>query len=118
MEWVSEVIFSLASSWPSMLGWTAMFVVALVLLSRGKGKAERFMVAGAAVLMCRVVVGNGQLTLSRWVIEHGVSRAQASLLASAVNLLLGLISLIGIVLLIVAFWIKFNAGRQQDGQKA
>ena len=99
---------------PEILAWLVGIVLAVIMLRRGGGKAEKLLLAGCS-LMFAVKLATPLLSnyVRSLVSEQGVSNiAIAQTMGLTVSLPMAILSLAGLVCLIIAFWIRFRSGRQ------
>ena len=92
---------------PMLLAWLVGIVLAVRMLRRGGGKAEKLLLAGCSLMFVAQIVGPFLSGLALWMIqEQGMSRVSASGLV--ISLPLGILSMAGIVSLIYAFWTRWK----------
>ena len=96
-----------------LVGWTAAVIAAAILLRRRGARAERWLLIGASVKLFRALAQIPSPALTIWLTaERGFTNAQAAQ-AHSIYLLVGdCIGLTGIIMLVVAFWIKFMSSNQ------
>ncbi|MBA7700913.1 hypothetical protein ES703_109639 [subsurface metagenome] len=92
---------------PMLLAWLVGIVLAVLMLRRGGGKAEKLLLAGCSLMFLAVIVRPFLTGLALWLVaEHGMTRASAiGLTFSLPNTIL---SMAGIVCLILAFWFRWK----------
>ena len=110
---VSHVFRSLLFAAPYLAAWIAAIVLSVIMLRRGGGRAERFLLAGSCVMLAQKLFNVSASTVTQLLIipsilERGWSRAMAASMLSYISVFFGLVSLAGIVCLVYAFWIKFK----------
>lgn len=104
----------------STIAWIVALVFAVRMFRRSRELPERFLVIGASLMLANGVLGIIFAVLSPWTMawlsatERGLSFTEAAMIISAFGLFRSCISLAGIVLLVIAFWRKFNAKTQQQ----
>jgi len=92
---------------PILLAWLVGIVLAVRMVRRGGGKAEKLLLIGCSLMFVAQVVSPFLRGLALWLIaEQGMNRASASGLA--LSLPIGILSMVGIICLVYAFWIKFR----------
>jgi uncharacterized membrane protein YhaH (DUF805 family) len=108
MDYVAPLFFSFIGHLPRLLFWIAVLVVSIIILKRSKSRPEKFLVTGAAIgffgAVLSIVVPFVSLLIGRAAeaIQWGLLAASFSVKA---------VSLVSIILLICAFWTKFNEHR-------
>ncbi len=106
MNYLEVVGTSLLRHTPELLGWLVGVILALRMLKRGGGKAEKLFMAGCSLMLAIQLVGPFLSGLAWWLsYDQGMKRALASGLA--VSLPMGVLGLAGFVCLVCAFWLKF-----------
>ena len=94
---------------PALVFWIAVVIICIVMLKRGGGRAERFLVAGASL----EIIGNllriptGAITF--WLFHGGYSTTYISTVSLVSGIFVNVISMAGIICLVYAFWVKFKA---------
>ena len=109
MEFNSVFIGALAGVAPALAGWTAVIVLAAIILHRRGGRAERFLVAGASLKLLSSLLTVPAAGIAPWLIFRGASIDYASSVVACFGVLCGVVSMAGIICLVYAFWVKFNA---------
>jgi len=109
----SEVFKSLLFATPYLVAWIVAIVLSVVMLRRGGGRAERFLLVGSCLMFAQKLIlvpvsTVTQLLIIPSLLEEGWSIVKASMILSYVGLFFGLMGLAGIVCLVYAFWIKFK----------
>jgi len=104
------VIGGLISSAPSLVGWIVVVVLATIMLRRGGGRAECFLLAGASLMLSKSLIAIPTTALSTWlIVDWGMANVEAASVLSVFGLVRGCIGLAGIICLVYAFWIRFKA---------
>jgi len=102
---------------PHLVAWTVAIILAVIMVRRGGGKAEKLLLAGSSLMFVAQLVSPYLSGFVSWLIhEQGMSRALASGLA--VSLPMGVLSLSGIVCLVYGFWLRFMAKKQGKDELA
>ena len=101
---------SLLGASPYMVAWIVAIVLSLIMINRGGGRAERFLLAGSCVMLAIALLRIPVPLAVPWLIEGGRSTVRAASLISIYQLVLGVIGMAGIICLIYAFWSKFWVG--------
>ncbi len=94
---------------PALVLWIAVIVFAAIMLRRGGGRAERFLVAGAGLKIISNLLGIPTGFIPIWLIDRGYSMDSAVSIASNCGIFLNAIGMAGIICLVYAFWVKFKA---------
>ena len=90
-----------------LLAWLVGIVLAVRMLTRGGGKAEKLLLAGCSLMFVAQIVTPFLSGLMVWLVaERGITRASASGLAF--SLPIGILSMAAIICLIFAFWTRWK----------
>ena len=110
MEMYSQaVIGGVVSSAPRLVGWIVAVVLAAIMLKRGGGRAECFLVIGASLMLLGSFLDIPTPAISMWLsVTRGMTNVEAASVLSVFSLVRGCISLAGIICLVYAFWVKFK----------
>lgn len=96
---------------PSLVIWSLALVLSIILLKRGGTRTERFLVWGSALILVNAILRIPVPAVARYLItERDFSNVGAASFVSGINVILGLISLAGVVFLFYAVWKKFSEG--------
>ncbi len=114
---IAELLVSLAGTAPALLLWIAVVVFGAVMLRRGGGRAERFLIAGASLKIISNLLGIPAAFLTFWLIDRGYSTVYAISAASGYSTFCNIVGMAGIICLVYAFWVKFKA-RDSNGAVA
>ena len=107
MNYLELVRPTLLGNIPMLLAWLVGIVLAVRMLRRGGGKAEKLLLAGCSLMFLAVIVRPFLTGLALWLVaEHGITRASSAGLA--LSLPLGILDMAGIVCLILAFWTRWR----------
>lgn len=104
----SIIVHSLIPAAPYLAAWIAALVFSVIMLRRGGGRAERFLLAGSCVMLAGKLFSVPAALIVPWLIDSGWRPDRALPVFSGFSFFLGLISLAGIVCLVYSFWIKFK----------
>jgi hypothetical protein len=104
----SEFLMMLAGSTPALILWIAVIIFAVVMLRRGGGRAERFLIAGASLKIISNLLGIITPAIMIWLLDAGYSKNYANSIASGYGIFLNIIGMAGIICLVYAFWVKFK----------
>jgi len=109
MEFNSVLIGGLVGVSPNLAFWIAVIVLASIILRRGGGRAERFIIAGAGLKLLSNLLNIPAAAIVPWVIQRRGTIDYAQSVALGLSILGGVVSMTGIICLIYAFWVKFRA---------
>ena len=113
--YTQTVIGGLISSAPSLVGWIVAVVLAMIMLRRGGGRAERFLLVGASLMLLASILAIPTSALGIWLhTGRKMTNVQAAFWLSIFGLVRGCIGLAGIICLVYAFWIRFKARSTAD----
>ena len=113
MEFNSIFLGGLVGVAPNLAAWIVVIVLATIMLRRGGGRAERFIIAGASLKLFSNLLNIPAAAIAPWLIYGGVTINDATLADSVYGILRGVVSMAGIICLVYAFWVKFRAERQE-----
>ena len=111
----SSVIFGFLPNILYLVAWIIAVFFAVRMLRYQGGRAERFLLVGASLMLINSMVTFAAAVLRPWLIvwlaqiENTPGPASIPPLFLAIDSLRGCIFLAGIVCLVYAFWIKFKA---------
>jgi len=105
-----DILMVLSATSPTLVLWIAVVVFAAVMLRRGGGRAERFLIAGAGIKIIGNLIGAATIFVVPWLADGGYDPDYIGSVASIYTILLNIISMAGIICLIYAFWVKFKQG--------
>ena len=107
MNYLEAVGPTLLVNTPILLAWLVGIVLAVRMLRRGGGKAEKLLLIGCSLMFVAQIVRPFLTGLALWLVhEHEMTRASASGLAF--SLPITILSMVGIVCLIYAFWTRWK----------
>ena len=95
---------------PDILAWGAALVLAIIMLRRGGGKAERLLLSGC-VLMFLVQLGTP--VFSELIIPYMHELDIGPQAIGWFNIPSAIFGLAGFVLLVIAFWFRFRRKKQE-----
>jgi hypothetical protein len=112
---------SLLFATPYLAAWIVAIVLSVIMLKRGGGRAERFLLVGSCLMLAQKLINVPvstviQLQIIPSLMEQGWSIVKAAMIHSYTGLFFGLMSLAGIVCLVYAFWIKFRVKSNANPQ--
>ena len=106
MSYLDAVVPGLLGNIPFLLAWLVGIVLAVRMLRRGGGKAERLLLVGCSLMFVARIVSPFLMGLSPWLVhEQGMTRASIS---AIVSLPVSILSMAGIVCLVFAFWTRWK----------
>ena len=107
MSYLNAVGPSLLGNIPMLLAWLVGIVLAVLMLRRGGGKAEKLLLAGCSLMFLAVIIRPFLTGLALWLVaEREMTRASA--LGLAFSLPITILSMVGIVCLVYAFWTRWK----------
>jgi hypothetical protein len=112
---VQVVEISMLRYIPELVAWGVGIVLAILMVRRGGIKAEKLLLAGCS-LMFAVKLATPLLSelAQRLASERGMSNiAIAQAMGWAVSLPMSVLIIAGLVCLVIAFWLRFRAGRRK-----
>ena len=106
---VTAILYSLIGSVPYLVAWIVAIVLSVIMLQRGGGRAERFLLAGSCVMFTERLFSTPiSVIMVPWLHDIGLHIQSTALVLSGVRFFFGVVSLAGIVCLVYAFWVKFK----------
>jgi hypothetical protein len=113
------LVGGLISSVPLLIGWTIAVILVSIMLKRGGGKAERFLLVGVLLMLLRSLIGVFDPSIAPWLIaSREMTSVEIARILAIYGLIKGVIGLVGIVFLVYAFWIKFKSENSSFHSKA
>jgi len=110
--YTGAIIGGLFSSIPALVGWIIAVVLAVIMLKRGGARAERFLVAGASLMLAQSIITALMAAITTWLtFGRDITNVEMASVMGAFGLIRGLIGLAGIICLVYAFWVKFKSGK-------
>ncbi len=107
MNYLDAVGPALLGNIPMLLAWLVGIVLAVRMIRRGGGKAEKLLLIGCSLMFIAQIVNPFLRGLALWLIaEQGMSRASASGLA--LSLPISILGMAGIICLVYAFWTRWK----------
>ena len=103
-----EYITILLAAVPALLFWIAVIIFGIVMLNRGGGRAERFLIAGGSIKIIVNLLVIPSILLAPWLIDQGYSADYVSTVSDWLAIFRNIVSAAGIICLVYAFWVKFN----------
>ncbi len=103
-----EYFFVLLGSMPAMALWIAVIIFGSIMLRRGGGRAERFLIAGGGIkLACNLLV-IPSVFFGPWLFHQGYTSDYISTINTGYGIFRDIVSMAGILCLVYAFWVKFK----------
>ena len=102
------MLSGLITAAPGLVAWIVAIVVAVIMLRRGGGRAERFLLSGSCLMLVSTLFTVPMAAIVPWLVEGGASRVEAASVLSGFNLFRGLVGLAGILCLVYAFWVMLK----------
>ena len=107
MNYLEVVGPGLLANTPMLVAWLVGIVLAVYMLRRDGGKAEKLLLAGCSLMFVSRIASPFLNALTVWLVaEHGMHRV--STLGLVVSLPTAILSMAGIVCLILAFWTRWK----------
>ncbi|MFC1901382.1 hypothetical protein ACFLX3_00420 [Chloroflexota bacterium] len=98
---------------PELVAWAVGVVLAVVMVRRGGGKAEKLLLAGCSLMfITRLATPPLQELVRRLASERDMSNIAIAQTMGWVSIPMSILSLAGLVCLVWAFWVRFR-GRKQ-----
>ena len=111
MSYFEMVSHSLLQHTPELVAWLFGVVLAVLMVRRGGGKAEKLLLAGCSLMLAIQVVSPFLSGLVSSLLREGWRTPQT--VGLFLSLPMGILGLGGIVCLAYAFWARFKAKRQE-----
>ena len=109
MSSVQIVEISILKHLPEFLAWGIGIFLAVLMVRRGGGKAEKLLLAGCCLMFTVKVISWCLGIMTPWIREQAISAQGMGFIYS---LAAGLPSLAGSICLVIAFWVRFRVERQ------
>ena len=112
---VQVVDISILRYIPELVAWGVGIVLAVLMVRRGGGKAEKLLLAGCSLMFTTQLARPLLSEFVHWLMfERGMSNiAIAQTMGLAINLPFSILAIAGLVCLVYAFWVRFRSGRQE-----
>ena len=103
------IIAGLIGAMPALIFWIAVIVFSSVMLGRGGGRAERFLIAGAGIKLAASLLAIPSTAIVFLLTPaRPIEPSSVTSILSTYGILIDVIGMAGIICLIYAFWIKFS----------
>ena len=99
------------------LFWIGTLIFGIVMLRRGGGRPERFFITGSALNILGTILRIPVVHLS-WLLIRDYGSDTMKSISFGVGLFIDIISAVGVICLIYAFWLKFNSHRTKQSVSA
>jgi hypothetical protein len=96
---------------PAIAAWCTGLVLAVIMLKRGGGKAEKLLLAGCCLMLIIELVQPFLVELARQLSEERYGVVGFAMIISVPS---SIVSLAGFVCLIIAFWMRFRRKKQES----
>jgi len=93
---------------PSLVGWVAAMVVAVVLKRRNGGRATLFLLIGTGLMVVTILLRVPVAGLPALLVGQGLAAIDAAARLSVYLMVVESLKLGGIVCLVYAFWLQFH----------
>ena len=110
MMGVTEYLMFLMGSAPALILWIAVVIFATIMLRRGGGRAERFLISGAGLKIISNLLILASFAILHWLINKGYSMDYANSVVSGYGIFCKVVGMAGIICLVYAFWVRFRQG--------
>ena len=111
---ISKFLTYLMGAGPALAFWIAVIIPAAVMLRRGGGRAERFLMAGAGLKVIGSLLIIPMLFITPWLYGGDYSSTFARPVIEGYGIFRNIVGMAGIVCLVYAFRVKFNT-RNSEG---
>jgi hypothetical protein len=112
MEFISVFIGGFIGVVPNLLFWMAAIILTAIMLHRGGGRAERFIIAGASLGLFSSLLGIPAAAIVPWLVQGGAAITDASSAAFIYEIVRDVVGMTGIICLVYGFWVKFKMGNE------
>ena len=96
---------------PAIAAWCTGLVLAVLMVKRGGGKAEKLLLAGCCLMLIIELVQPFLVELARQLSEE---RFSAATYGAIISIPLSILGLAGFICLIIAFWMRFRRKKQES----
>lgn len=111
MSYSVMVASSLLSHTPELVAWLVGIVLAMLMVRRGGGRAEKLLLAGCSLMFVVQLASPFLSGLVSLLLREGWRTPQT--VGLFLSLPMGILGLAGLVCLVFAFWVRFWARRQE-----
>jgi hypothetical protein len=96
---------------PVIAAWSTGLVLAVIMVKRGGGKAEKLLLVGCCLML---IIELGQPFLIELARQLSEGRFSAAMYGTVISIPLSILGLAGFVCLIIAFWMRFRRKKQES----
>ena len=89
-----------------------MIIFGIVMLRRGGGRAERYLIAGAGIKILSNLLSIPRAYISLWFFRKDYSINQFDTFSTGIDIFFIIANTAGILCLIYAFWLKFKKKKE------
>jgi len=98
---------------PEMLAWIFGLVLAVIIVRRGGGWAEKLFLAGCCLMfVTRLATPLLSEFVQSLMSDSGMSNVAIARTMGWVNIPMSILAIAGLVCLVIAFWVRFKVRRQ------
>ena len=97
-----------------ILFWIGTIIFGSIMLRRGGGRPERFFITGAALNTLGTLLRIPIVYLPFWISSRSTGVNTIRNINFGVGLAVNIISAVGVICLIYAFWLKFNSHKSEN----
>ena len=108
-DFFATLLGDLIGAAPALVFWIAVIILAIVVLRRVGGRAERFLVAGAVIGIAGTLLRIPMGAIVPWLLHQGYLTPYMSSVNTGCRVFLNVISMAGVICFIYAFWLKFRS---------
>ena len=113
-SFVTAIGSSLLRSTPELIVWLVGSILAVLMVRRGGGKAEKLFLSGCALMFAVDLINPLLRELVRWwMSERDVSNIATAQTMGLASLPMAILSLAGVICLVWAFWTRFWTRRPE-----
>ena len=98
----------LLASLPALVVWIIVLVITITLTKRGGGRAEKFLVTGAALGIVSSLALAFAVAFMPSLVSSGGSIDRAAAIINMAGIARDIIGAAGLICFIYAYWVKFN----------
>ena len=106
-----ELLVALAAMTPVLLFWTAVIILGAIMLGRGGGRAERFLIAGAGIKIIGNLISVPSSYFTFRLLAENFNTDSVITINQGIHIAANIVGMAGIICLVYAFWVKFKTVR-------
>ena len=112
------IVLNLLSKALIPIAWIVAVVFAWKMVKYTGARAERFLVAGASLMLVNSLLTSLSTYIKAWlqvwlVVEKGMGQLDLLPVFLGIDILNGCVAVVGIICLVYAFWVKFKKTQEQ-----